>query len=206
MSRTTLNNRTSTTSRSLAVVGLVAAAGLLAGCADDGADAAASDAETATTAEADALTVTDPWTKATDTGMTAAFGEIENDGDADVRIVSATTDASPTAELHTMAEGEDGDMVMTEVEDGFLVPAGGSITLEPGGDHVMIMGVTEAIEPGANVNVTLTLDDGSTLDVVAPARSYSGANESYGEDSGDDADMDHGDMDHGDMDMDADAS
>ncbi|SDS35439.1 hypothetical protein SAMN04489860_1366 [Paraoerskovia marina] len=201
MSRTTLNNRTSTTSRSLAVVGLVAAAGLLAGCADDGADAAASDAETATTAEADALAVTDPWTKATDTGMTAAFGEIENDGDADVRIVSATTDASPTAELHTMAEGEDGDMVMTEVEDGFLVPAGGSITLEPGGDHVMIMGVTEAIEPGADVNVTLTLDDGSTLDVVAPARSYSGANESYDEDSGDDADMDHGDMD-----MDADAS
>lgn len=191
--------------RRLALVGgALAITAFLSACADD---TAASDTDQmpsdAAATEADALSVTDPWAKATDTGMTAAFGEIDNTSTADVRIVSAETDASPTTELHTMEADENGDMMMTEVEGGFIVPAAGSVMLEPGGDHIMIMGVTEPIEPGADVTVTLTLDDGSTIDIVAPARSYSGANESYGDDSDE---MDHDDMDMSDESGDASTS
>ncbi|BDZ43085.1 hypothetical protein GCM10025865_23840 [Paraoerskovia sediminicola] len=173
----------------------VAAASLtlvLAGCASDdgaaasppastGSSSSAGSTESDGSAEADALTMTDPWVKAVDEGMTAAFGTLENSSDADLVVVSATTTAGSTAELHEMAEGDDGAMTMQEKEGGFVVPAGGEHVLEPGGDHVMVMGVTDPILAGDPIEVTLTLEDGSTLDVEAPARTYSGANESYDE-------------------------
>ncbi|GIJ00474.1 hypothetical protein CLV28_1279 [Sediminihabitans luteus] len=186
--------RTSAVRRSAAAV---AALGLVATLAACGADA---DAATGGD-EAASLSIADTWVKATDEGMTAAFGVVTNDSDEDVTIVSATTDASPTAELHTMTMGDDGSMTMVEKDGGFVVPSGGTLAFEPGGDHIMIMGVTEPILPGDDVEVTLTLDDGSTLDFAAAGRTYTGANETYGED-----DTEHAGHDMGDMDMSTDGA
>ena len=81
---------------------LVAAALGLAGCAS-------TDTGTATATEADSVTITDAWVKAADSGMTAAFGELENTGDTDAAIVSVTSDASTTLELHEVVDdGSDG--------------------------------------------------------------------------------------------------
>ncbi|WP_380161984.1 copper chaperone PCu(A)C [Kineococcus sp. R86509] len=135
--------------------------------------------------EATALTVSDPWVKAADTGMTAAFGTLTNTGEEDVHIVSATTAASSSMELHEMATDDSGAMVMREKPDGFIVPAGGTHELSPGGDHLMLMSVTAPVLPGQDVDITLTAEDGSTFNLLAPARSFSGANESY--DDGDDS-------------------
>ncbi|WP_207219000.1 copper chaperone PCu(A)C [Pengzhenrongella frigida] len=129
--------------------------------------------------EAAALSITDPWIKAADTGMTAAFGTVVNDSDVEVRIVSATTTASPRAELHEMATNDAGEMVMRPKEGGFTVAANGSHELAPGGDHVMIMGITTAVRPGDEVSVTLTAQDGSELTFTAPARTFEGGNETY---------------------------
>ncbi|WP_433550265.1 copper chaperone PCu(A)C [Micromonospora zamorensis] len=43
--------------------------------------------------------IRDPWVKAADKGMTAAFGTLANDGDSDVTLTSATTSVS-SMELH----------------------------------------------------------------------------------------------------------
>ena len=185
-----------TTSKFSLIAVLAAGALALAGCStaastDSGTDDVAS---TPTT-----LTTTDAWVKAIDSGMTAAFGMVENPTDHDITIVSATTSASDMTELHETLENESGDMVMQPIEGGFTIPAGGMLMLEPGGNHIMIMGVAEPILAGDDVTVTLTLDDGSTVEFTAPAKDYSGANENYEGD--DEMDMDHGDMDHDDMEM-----
>ena len=70
-------------------------------------------------------------------------------------------------------------MVMQEKEDGITIPAGGTAVLQPGGDHIMFMDVTTAIKPGDSVPLTLTFADGTTLQVSALAKSYSGGNEPY---------------------------
>lgn len=167
---------TSTTTR-LGIL-LAAAALVLTGCASTPA------ADTPTD-QADALSISDAWVKAADEGMSAAFGELTNDSDADVTVVSAETDASTMVELHETVENDAGEMIMREKSGGFVIPAGGSLLLEPGGNHLMLMGLTGPLEAGAETAFVLTLSDGSTLEFAAPVKDYSGANETY-----------EGDMDH----------
>lgn len=167
----------------------LAAALALVGCSAS----ADEPAETGTMAES--VVATDVWVKAADDGMTAAFGTLANDGDAAVRVVAVESAAATAMELHETVEDDSGQMMMREV-DGFDVEPGASLTLEPGGNHLMVMGLTGPIVAGDDVVVTLIFDDGSTLDLTATARDYSGANESYeGDDMGDMEGMDHGDGD-----------
>ena len=125
------------------------------------------------------LTLTDPWVKAADEGMTGLFGTLVNDTDEDVLLVAGTSPAAARVELHTTAMGEDGSMVMTPVEDGFVVPANGTHTLEPGAAHIMLMELAEPLEPGAEVELHLETADGQALDVVAVARTFAGGQEEY---------------------------
>jgi hypothetical protein len=124
------------------------------------------------------VTATDPWVKAVDSGMTAAFMTITNGSDSEVVLTGASTPDSPEVQLHEMVM-ENGEMVMQEKKGGITIPAGGDAVLEPGGDHIMFMDVTSPIEPGDTVPVTLTFSDGSTLQVEALAKTYEGGNEPY---------------------------
>jgi copper(I)-binding protein len=129
-----------------------------------------------------AVVVSDAWVKAVDSDMTAAFGTLTNNTDEDVTLVAATTDASAMVELHEVVM-KDGEMVMQPKEGGIPIPAGGSATLEPGGDHIMLMDVTRPIEPGDVVELDLELSDGSTITMTATAKEFSGADEDYQPDS-----------------------
>jgi copper(I)-binding protein len=129
--------------------------------------------------QASSATMSDAWVKSVDGGMTAAFGVLSNSGDADATLVAVRTPASATVEIHEVVMNESGDAVMQPKEGGVVVAAGGSATLEPGGDHIMLMDVTDPIEPGDEVELTLEFSDGSTLDVTATAKEFSGGNEEY---------------------------
>jgi copper(I)-binding protein len=155
--------------------------GALAACGSEGSDAAASDPSSSATEEASgeiSLSVTDPWVKAADSGMTAAFGTLVNDGDVDVTVVSASSDVSAMVELHETVD-DGGSMTMQQKEGGFTVPAGGSHELAPGGDHLMVMDLSRALEPGEDVTLTLTVDDGTTVEVRATVKEFTGAEEEY---------------------------
>jgi len=139
----------------------------------------ATGAATGSTKGAAAITVTDPWIKAADSGMTAVFATLTNGSDSEVRLVSAATSASPKIELHEMAKNDAGEMVMRPKEGGFVLAAGGTHELAPGGDHLMIMELAAPVKPGDEVSVTLTADDGTEVTFTAPARTYTGAKENY---------------------------
>ncbi|MFV0451106.1 MAG: copper chaperone PCu(A)C [Propioniciclava sp.] len=129
--------------------------------------------------EASTFAVTDAWVKATDEGMTGAFGVLSNSGDRDIQVIGATSDAAGMVELHEVVENDDGEMTMREKTGGFLIPAGSEHTLEPGADHVMLMQLTDPLEAGDEVTITLSFADGSTADVTATVKDFSGANETY---------------------------
>lgn len=97
----------------------------------------------------------------------AIFMTIMNHGGHGDRLVSASSDAAAVVELHTHLE-EDGVMKMTEDEDGFEVPAGGTAQLARGGDHVMLMGLTTGMEHGSMVEVTLTFEKAGDMTVEVP--------------------------------------
>lgn len=175
-----------TTTRRLGAA--VAAALLLA-------TAACGSAETQKATQASTVSIKDPWVKAQGSGMTAAFGTLRNASGQKATIVSATSKATPSMELHEMATDENGKMVMRPKKDGFTIPAEGTHRLDPGGDHLMFMSLPKPIEPGDEVTITLTFADSSKMTFRAPARSFSGAEEDYDPDAG------HGSMKHDSMDM-----
>ncbi|MFK4789390.1 copper chaperone PCu(A)C [Microbacterium sp. ZW T5_56] len=169
----------------------------LAGCAGSAGTAPAGTTTSDSASQAATpLTLTDAWTKSAKTGdMTAAFGTLTNDGDTDLTVSSAVVTLSGAAaaseiELHETVMDASGNMTMRPIDGGFTVPAHGSLVLEPGGNHIMLMGLTADLVAGDEVSITLALTDGSTLTVEAPVKDFTGANENY---SGDGmSGMDHG--------------
>jgi copper(I)-binding protein len=146
--------------------------------ASAGAASPAAPATTATTSAAPALTIADPWVKTAKKGMSAAFGTLVNNSDADVVVVSGTTPLSPKVELHEVVESK-GKMVMQPKKGGFVIPARGSHELKPGGDHIMLMDIIKEVQPGAEVSFTLTLKDGGTFTFTALGKDFAGAKEDY---------------------------
>jgi copper(I)-binding protein len=138
---------------------------------------------TATAVAADAatvkgLTLTDGWAKA-GTGMTGAFGTLTNGTDAPITLTTASSDVASRTELHTMAKQADGTMKMVQKEGGFVIPAKGSASLVPGGDHIMLIGLTQELRNGDQVRVTLTATSGESYEWTIPVRSFAGADEEY---------------------------
>ncbi|WP_433124826.1 copper chaperone PCu(A)C [Micromonospora sp. CA-240977] len=127
--------------------------------------------------DAGVLGIRDPWVKAADKGMTAAFGTLVNDGDSDVTVTGVATSVS-SMELHEMAM-KDGTMVMRQKQGGIVIKARGTHALEPGGDHLMLMNLTRPVRAGDEVTFTLAFADGRTQQFRAVAKPFTGAQESY---------------------------
>lgn len=126
-------------------------------------------------AETASIEVTDAWVRATegakDTSMSAAFMVLDNTGDTDVTLTGATTEVAGRAEIHEMAM-VDGKSVMQQVEDGLALRAGAAQLLQPGGNHVMLMDMTQELAAGDEVSLTLQFSDGSTVEVDAPVKAF----------------------------------
>ncbi|MEU3458064.1 copper chaperone PCu(A)C [Micromonospora sp. NPDC006766] len=160
---------------------LTAAAALfavgVAGCGSSDQPSAPSSPSASASAATEVLGVRDPWVKAADHGMSAAFATLVNDGDTDVTLTAAATDVSPM-ELHTMSM-KDGKMVMEPKEGGIVIKAKGTHVLEPGGDHLMMMDLKQPVKAGDELTFTLTFADGRTQTFTAVAKPFTGAQEDY---------------------------
>lgn len=116
------------------------------------------------------IAVKDPYVRtSTPSSVTgAAFMMLVNSGDTDDRLIAASTDVAGRVELHTHIEDANGVMKMTEIEGGIAVPAGEMHHLKRGGDHVMLMGLTRALEQGEEITVTLTFEKAGDITVQIP--------------------------------------
>jgi hypothetical protein len=116
------------------------------------------------------IQVANPYVRAVPPGQpnSAAFMELTNPGEADRALIAASSAAAETVELHTHTM-VDGMMQMRRVER-IDLPAGETVTLAPGGLHVMLIGLTVPLAPGDRIALTLTFDEGSEEQVSAPVR------------------------------------
>ncbi len=116
------------------------------------------------------IVITDPYARVSrpNAPTGAAFMIIENTGDSADRLVAARSDVAKRVELHTHIDQGDGVMKMTEIEGGIDIAAGGSHAMQRGGDHVMFMGLNEALEQGGSVTVTLVFQKAGEVTVTIP--------------------------------------
>lgn len=75
----------------------------------------------------------------------------------DDRLVAVSSPDAAKGELHEMTT-EDGIMRMRELPNGLALPAGQAVRLQPGGDHIMLMGLTRPLAAGDTVSLTLTFE------------------------------------------------
>jgi copper(I)-binding protein len=95
----------------------------------------------------------------------AIYMELRNGG-SNAALVSATSEASHVVELHTHIN-DNGLMRMRKI-DRIELPAGQDVRLQPGGLHIMLIGLKRDLVLGEQVDFTLKFDDGSEQTVTAP--------------------------------------
>ena len=98
----------------------------------------------------------------------AAFMTLSNSGSGDHAVVAAQSPVANIVELHTHID-EGGMMKMRRI-DKIEVGAGSDTILQPGGLHVMLIGLKQQLNDGDDVPVTLEFEDGSRLELVVPAK------------------------------------
>lgn len=105
------------------------------------------------------LRITHPWAKASLKGVpnSAAYMAITNTGKTDDTLVAASADVSKAVEIHTMTM-TDGVMRMRRLRGGVPLPAGETVALEPGGKHVMLIGLNGRLKAGSSFEMTLTFE------------------------------------------------
>jgi hypothetical protein len=145
---------------------------LLAGSVLLAAPALAQDDDGEEAAACEGIIFVDSWARPAvmSGGTSAIYGVFYNPGEDDEVLVAANTEVAEAVELHETVMGEDDVMMMRPVEDGFVIPAGEATVLQPGGLHIMLIGLTQALEPEQTINLTLTFENAGEMVVTVPVR------------------------------------
>lgn len=118
-------------------------------------------------AESGGITVSQAWSRATPGGVRTggAFLQITASAAAGDRLVDAKSGAAERVELHTHIH-EGGVMKMRRVE-AIDVPAGETVTLAPGGYHLMLMNLQQPLREGDTLDLTLVFEKAGEIEVTA---------------------------------------
>ncbi|MDA7745881.1 copper chaperone PCu(A)C [Psychromonas sp.] len=109
------------------------------------------------------LTVTDAYIRATPphTANSAAYLRLLNNTDKDIKLISVESDLSERVELHNHIN-ENGMMKMRQV-DSILIEGNGFVDLEPGGYHIMFLGLRGDLLEGQIIKLTLNFENSESM-------------------------------------------
>ena len=121
------------------------------------------------------ISVTDAWARATMPGQKVSGAYMQIHSDADARLVGASSPAVPRVEVHEMKM--DGDVMRMREVQALDLPRGKTVSLAPGGYHIMLMNLPQPIAAGDVIPLTLVIEaDGKrqSVEVKAEARAPMG--------------------------------
>lgn len=99
----------------------------------------------------------------------AGYLVITNTGTEADALIGATSPVAMRVEVHETTTDSSGMSGMQPIER-LEIPAGGSVRLEPGGYHLMLMDVGETLEAGDTVELRLEFEKAGTVVVLAEVR------------------------------------
>lgn len=130
-----------------------------------------------TTAASAQVTVSNAWVRATVPQQTATGAFMQLTAAKDTRLVSVSSSAVPTVEVHEMSM-QDHVMKMRQIP-ALTLPAGKLVELKPGGYHVMLMDLKQPMKAGDTLPLTLVFEDEAgkreTVEVKAEVRALNAA-------------------------------
>ena len=135
----------------------ILACALLAACGEDSDDA-------------NGIEVSNARARFTTTDVGAVYLDIRGTG-ADDRLVAASADIAAEVQVHKVVS-EGGSSRMRLVADGIAVAAGGRVSLEPGGYHLMLLGVAEVPEAGDTFELALQFERAGRVAVTVTVEAF----------------------------------
>ncbi|MBF9233067.1 DUF1775 domain-containing protein [Microvirga alba] len=125
--------------------------------------------------KAGALTIEQPWSRATPVGAKVGGGylRITNTGKESDRLIGGSFPLASKVEVHEMSV-QDNVMRMKPVEGGLEIKPGESVELKPGGYHLMLMDLKEPLKEGQTFKGTLVFEKAGTVNVDYTIRSMAG--------------------------------
>ena len=113
------------------------------------------------------ITAKQAWSRATPKGAKVAGGylAIENRGVQPDRLLSASSGAAAKVEIHQMSM-QDGIMTMRPLDGGLAIPPDTTVTLVPGGDHIMFIGLTAPFEEDQRIPVSLNFERAGMIETI----------------------------------------
>ncbi|MFN4296335.1 MAG: copper chaperone PCu(A)C [Brevundimonas sp.] len=122
----------------------------------------------------------DAWCRPTPNGVFVGGCYVTLISSRDDRLVSVASPLSQVVEIHEMRM--DGDMMrMNQLADGLPLPAGETVQMRPGAEHLMLMTLSNALEDGQAVPLTLTFEHAAAVTVEAQVRQPEDAGADHGE-------------------------
>lgn len=116
------------------------------------------------------LSVSDGWVRWVPpvTGNSAAYFRLHNEGKKAVELVSVESPVAKAVEMHTTLD-ENG-LSQMKLLGKIAIPAGDSVEFNPGGNHLMLIGLKAPLQEKQAVNFTLHFADGETLQMSLPVQ------------------------------------
>ncbi len=117
------------------------------------------------------IAVTQAWARPTRAGRqtSAAYLTLCNGGDEADALTGVSFSAAAAVELHETVVDNDGIASMSPIDE-VALPAGEAANLAPGGAHIMLIGLTDTLEPGENVELLLEFKNAPPMTVAFNVR------------------------------------
>ena len=112
------------------------------------------------------LKISAPWARATPKGASVGGGylTITNMGSQSDRLIGGSAAICKSVQVHEM-KMDNGVMKMRELANGLEIKPGQTVTLAPGGYHIMFMGLKQPLKKGEHVKVTLQFAKAGKVEV-----------------------------------------
>jgi len=112
------------------------------------------------------LKISAPWARATPKGASVGGGymTITNTGTTPDNLIGGSTAISSRFEVHEMTM-DNGVMKMRPVSGGIEIKPGQTVKLEPGGYHVMFVGMKQQLKEGEHFKATLEFAKAGKVEV-----------------------------------------
>ena len=101
--------------------------------------------------------------------VAAAYMTIRNDGSSDDKLLGVTADIAGHTMIHETVVDDKGVAKMNMV-GALVIPAGKSVTLKPGGTHVMLMDLKEPVTGKEKIELDLKFENAGDVKVEAPVK------------------------------------
>jgi periplasmic copper chaperone A len=120
------------------------------------------------------IAISQAWIRANAPGLdvAAAYFNVRNSGKQPVVLSGISTPVAASATMH-MTVISKGISSMREL-DGLTIAAGETVKFEPGGMHVMLMGLKAPLQPGRSAALQFRFGNGAVLQIVARIKPLAG--------------------------------